>query len=124
MRDVRGLALRPAAEARRLAEVARGAAVLAAAPGVHVLTCGPTTGPMGLVRSDGSLTPAGQVLADRYRVEKKFFALSIVYLFLHFCLFLAEAGLLPREQIYIQQAGGVLGAHAGPGALGIAALLK
>ena len=32
-------------------------------------------------------------VADRYRVEKKFFALSIVYLFLHFCLFLAEAGL-------------------------------
>ena len=32
-------------------------------------------------------------MADRYRVEKKFFALSIVYLFLHFCLFLAEAGL-------------------------------
>jgi D-apionolactonase len=41
------------------------AAVLAAASGVSVLSCGPTTGPMGLVRADGSLTPAGQVLADR-----------------------------------------------------------
>ena len=36
----------------------------------------------------------------------------------------AAAGLLPREQIYVQQAGGVLGTHAGPGALGIAGLLK
>ncbi|PZQ52179.1 MAG: protoheme IX farnesyltransferase [Rhodovulum sulfidophilum] len=31
--------------------------------------------------------------ADGYRVEKRFFWFSIVYLFLHFCLFLAEAGL-------------------------------
>ena len=32
-------------------------------------------------------------VADQYRVEKRFFGFSIVYLFLHFCLFLAEAGL-------------------------------
>jgi protoheme IX farnesyltransferase len=32
-------------------------------------------------------------VADKYRVEKRFFGFSIVYLFLHFCLFLAEAGL-------------------------------
>ncbi len=31
--------------------------------------------------------------ADRFRTEKWFFGFSIVYLFLHFCLFLAEAGL-------------------------------
>lgn len=31
--------------------------------------------------------------ADRYLVEKRVFGLSIVYLFLHFCLLLAEAGL-------------------------------
>ena len=31
--------------------------------------------------------------ADRYLAEKRFFGLSIAYLFLHFCLFLAEAGL-------------------------------
>ena len=31
--------------------------------------------------------------ADRHLVEKRFFGLSIVYLFLHFCLILAEAGL-------------------------------
>ena len=31
--------------------------------------------------------------ADRFRTEKRFFGFSIVYLFLHFCLFLAEAGL-------------------------------
>jgi DegV family protein with EDD domain len=36
----------------------------------------------------------------------------------------AAAGLMPREQIYVQQAGGVLGTHAGPGALGLAGLLK
>jgi protoheme IX farnesyltransferase len=30
---------------------------------------------------------------DKYRVEKRFFWFSILYLFLHFCLFLAEAGL-------------------------------
>lgn len=41
------------------------AAVLAAASGVSVLSCGPTTGPMGLVRADGSLTPAGQAVAER-----------------------------------------------------------
>ncbi|TPE48814.1 heme o synthase [Amaricoccus solimangrovi] len=41
--------------------------------------------------------------ADHHIVEKRFFGLSIVYLFLHFCLFLAEAGL---------RAGGVL-AHLG-----------
>ncbi|KPV52440.1 fatty acid-binding protein DegV, partial [Kouleothrix aurantiaca] len=37
---------------------------------------------------------------------------------------LAAAGLMPRERILIQQAGGVLGAHAGPGAVGIGGLLK
>ena len=31
--------------------------------------------------------------ADRYRVEKRFFGFSIVYLTLHFALLLAEAGL-------------------------------
>jgi DegV family protein with EDD domain len=36
----------------------------------------------------------------------------------------ANAGLLPREQIYVVQAGGVLGTHVGPGALGLAGLLK
>lgn len=36
----------------------------------------------------------------------------------------AAAGLMPRDRIYVQQAGGVLGAHAGPGALGLAGLLK
>lgn len=36
----------------------------------------------------------------------------------------AAAGLMPRERIYIQQAGGVLGTHAGPGALGLGGLLK
>lgn len=36
----------------------------------------------------------------------------------------AAAGLLPRERIIVQQAGGVLGAHAGPGALGIGGILK
>lgn len=41
------------------------AEVLEAASGVTVLSCGPTTGPMGLVRVDGSLTPAGQAVADR-----------------------------------------------------------
>lgn len=35
----------------------------------------------------------GVAEADRYRMEKRFFAFSIAYLFLHFCLFLAEAGL-------------------------------
>jgi DegV family protein with EDD domain len=36
----------------------------------------------------------------------------------------ANAGLLPRDQIYVAQAGGVLGTHVGPGALGLAGLLK
>ncbi|HNP70483.1 MAG TPA: DegV family protein [Kouleothrix sp.] len=36
----------------------------------------------------------------------------------------AAAGLLPRGQIFVEQAGGVLGTHAGPGALGLAGLLK
>ena len=36
----------------------------------------------------------------------------------------ASAGLLPREQIYVVQAGGVLGAHVGPGAIGLAGILK
>lgn len=36
----------------------------------------------------------------------------------------AAAGLAPREQIRIVQAGPALGTHAGPGALGIAGLLK
>jgi fatty acid-binding protein DegV len=36
----------------------------------------------------------------------------------------AAAGLMPRERIYVVQAGGVLGAHVGPGAIGIGGLLK
>ncbi len=36
---------------------------------------------------------AAAAAADRMIVEKKFFGLSILYLFLHFALFLAEAGL-------------------------------
>ena len=32
-------------------------------------------------------------VADKYKAEKRFFWFSILYLFLHFCLFLAEAGL-------------------------------
>ena len=36
----------------------------------------------------------------------------------------ANAGLMPREQIYVVQAGGVLGTHVGPGAIGLAGLLK
>jgi len=36
----------------------------------------------------------------------------------------ATAGLLPRDQIYVVQAGGVLGTHVGPGAMGLAGLLK
>ncbi len=36
----------------------------------------------------------------------------------------AAAGLLPRERIYVVQAGGVLGTHVGPGALGLGGLLK
>ena len=36
----------------------------------------------------------------------------------------AGAGLMARERIYVVQAGGVLGAHVGPGALGLAGLLK
>ena len=36
----------------------------------------------------------------------------------------AAAGLMPREQIYVVQAGGVLGTHVGPGALGLAGILK
>jgi DegV family protein with EDD domain len=36
----------------------------------------------------------------------------------------AAAGLMPREKIFVVQAGGVLGTHVGPGALGLAGLLK
>jgi DegV family protein with EDD domain len=36
----------------------------------------------------------------------------------------AAAGLMPREQIAVVQASGVLGVHTGPGALGLAAILK
>ena len=36
----------------------------------------------------------------------------------------AAAGMLPREQIYVVQAGGVLGTHVGPGAIGLAGILK
>lgn len=36
----------------------------------------------------------------------------------------ANAGLMPREKIYVVQAGGVLGTHVGPGAMGLAGLLK
>lgn len=36
----------------------------------------------------------------------------------------AAAGMMAREQIYVIQAGGVLGTHVGPGALGLAGLLK
>lgn len=36
----------------------------------------------------------------------------------------AAAELLPRAQIYVVQAGGVLGAHVGPGAMGLAGILK
>jgi DegV family protein with EDD domain len=36
----------------------------------------------------------------------------------------AAAGMLPRERIYVVQAGGVLGTHVGPGAVGIGGLLK
>jgi len=36
----------------------------------------------------------------------------------------AAAGLMPRERIYVAQAGGVLGTHVGPGAIGIGGLLK
>jgi DegV family protein with EDD domain len=36
----------------------------------------------------------------------------------------AAAGMLPRERIYVAQAGGVLGTHVGPGAIGIGGLLK
>ncbi len=34
-----------------------------------------------------------QAASDRFLAEKRFFGLSIAYLFLHFCLFLVEAGL-------------------------------
>lgn len=40
-------------------------AALDAAEGVAVLSCGPTTGAMGLVLADGTPTPAGEVLAAR-----------------------------------------------------------
>ncbi|HEU5098557.1 MAG TPA: DegV family protein [Roseiflexaceae bacterium] len=36
----------------------------------------------------------------------------------------AAAGLMPREQIGVVQASGVLGVHTGPGALGLAGILK
>lgn len=36
----------------------------------------------------------------------------------------AAAGMMAREQIYVIQAGGVLGTHVGPGALGLAGLVK
>ena len=36
----------------------------------------------------------------------------------------AATGLLPRERILVAQAGGVLGTHVGPGAIGIGGLLK
>jgi protoheme IX farnesyltransferase len=36
-----------------------------------------------------------QATADKYRVEKRFFALSLLYLFLHFGAILAEAALKP-----------------------------
>jgi DegV family protein with EDD domain len=36
----------------------------------------------------------------------------------------AAAGLMPREQIHVVQASGVLGVHTGPGALGLAGILK
>jgi DegV family protein with EDD domain len=36
----------------------------------------------------------------------------------------AAAGMLPRERIHVVQAGGVLGTHVGPGAIGIGGLLK
>jgi D-apionolactonase len=39
--------------------------VLAAADGIAVLACGPTSGALGLVRDDGMPTPAGMVLALR-----------------------------------------------------------
>lgn len=36
----------------------------------------------------------------------------------------AAAGIMPRERIYVVQAGGVLGTHVGPGAIGIGGILK
>jgi DegV family protein with EDD domain len=36
----------------------------------------------------------------------------------------AAAGMLPRERICVVQAGGVLGTHVGPGAIGLAGILK
>lgn len=71
---------------------------------------------------------APQRMVELAQARGRFAELSVLYTTNqedaeHLAALCADAGLLARERIHVGQVGGVLGAHTGPGALGLTGLL-